>query len=93
MRRALLLLLLLLSTPALAAPRPAYVLRIEGSDAFVDIGRAEAAAPGARLRGYRVIEARHPTTGKVLRDRFLLGEAEILESGECRLSGLKLKCK
>lgn len=85
------LLLLLLAAPVLAAPRQAYVLRIEGSDAFVDIGRAEAATPGARLRVYRVIEARHPATGKVLRDRFLLGEAEVLEAGEAlsRIGGSK----
>jgi hypothetical protein len=77
-----LLLLLLLAVPALAAARPAYVLRIEGGDAFVDLGRADAAEPGERLRVYRVIEARHPTTGKVVRDRFLLGEVEVLEAGE-----------
>ncbi|HYO70651.1 MAG TPA: hypothetical protein VEU33_31690, partial [Archangium sp.] len=77
-----LLLLLLLSAPALAAPRPAYVLRIEGADAFVDLGRTDTAQPGERLRVYRVIEARHPATGKVLRDRFLLGEATVLEAGE-----------
>ncbi|HEX8441611.1 hypothetical protein [Archangium sp.] len=77
-----LLLLLLLAAPALAATRPAYVLRIEGSDAFVDLGRADAAAPGERLRVYRVVEARHPTTGKVVRDRFFLGEVEVLEAGE-----------
>jgi hypothetical protein len=76
------LLLLLLSAPALAAPAPAYVLRIEGADAFVDLGRADTAQPGERLRVYRVIEARHPATGKVLRDRFLLGEAVVLEAGE-----------
>jgi hypothetical protein len=85
------LLLLLLAAPVLAAPRQAYVLRIEGSDAFIDMGRADAAAPGTRLRVYRVIEARHPTTGKVLRDRFLLGEAEVLEAGEAlsRIGGAK----
>jgi hypothetical protein len=77
-----LLLLLLLSAPALAAPRAAFVLRIEGADAFVDLGRADTAQPGERLRVYRVIEARHPATGKVLRDRFLLGEATVLEAGE-----------
>jgi hypothetical protein len=81
MMKPLLVLLLLLSTPVLAA-RPAAVLRIEGADAFVDLGRAEASRPGERLRVYRVIEARHPATGKVLRDRFLLGEAEVLEAGE-----------
>ncbi|WP_434390946.1 hypothetical protein [Melittangium boletus] len=79
--RPVLLLLLLWSVSAQAA-RAASVLRIEGPDAFVDLGRAEAAPPGARLRVYRVIEARHPVTGKVLRDRFLLGEAEVLEAGE-----------
>jgi hypothetical protein len=77
-----LLLLLLLATPALAAPKQAYILRIEGSDAFVDIGRADEAAPGTKLRVYRVIEARHPATGKVLRDRFFLGELEVFEAGE-----------
>ncbi|MCY1078478.1 hypothetical protein [Archangium lansingense] len=76
------LLLLLLSAPALAAIRPAYVLRIEGADAFVDLGRADTTQPGERLRVYRIIEARHPATGKVLRDRFLLGEVTVLEAGE-----------
>jgi hypothetical protein len=76
------LLLLLLSAPALAAIRPAYVLRIEGADAFVDLGRADTTQPGERLRVYRVVEARHPATGKVLRDRFLLGEVVVLEAGE-----------
>ena len=80
--KPLLVLMVLLSAPALAAGRPASVLRIEGADAFVDLGRAEASRPGERLRVYRVIEARHPVTGKVLRDRFLLGEAEVLEAGE-----------
>jgi hypothetical protein len=78
----LLLVLLLLSSQALAATRPAYVLRIEGSDVFVDLGRADNAEPGERLRIYRVVEARHPATGKVMRDRFLLGEVEVLEAGE-----------
>jgi hypothetical protein len=77
-----LLLLLLLAAPAFAATRPAYVLRIEGADAFVDLGRADAAEPGERLRVYRVVEVRHPTTGKMIRDRFLLGEVEVLEAGE-----------
>ena len=80
--RLLLVLLLLSSQAALAATRPAYVLRIEGSDAFVDLGRADNAEPGERLRIYRVVEARHPATGKVMRDRFLLGEVEVLEAGE-----------
>lgn len=79
--RLQLLVLLLLAVPALAAPRQAYILRIEGTDAFADIGQADAAAPGTRLRVFRVIEARHPVTGKVLRDRFLLGELEVLEAG------------
>ncbi|WP_257450338.1 hypothetical protein [Archangium lipolyticum] len=82
MMRLPFLLLLLLSAPALAATRPAYVLRIEGADAFVDLGRADATRSGERLRVYRVVEARHPATGKVMRDRFLLGEVEVLEAGE-----------
>ncbi|HLM45186.1 MAG TPA: hypothetical protein VK458_15025, partial [Myxococcaceae bacterium] len=89
--RLQLLVLLLLAVPALAAPRQAYILRIEGADAFADIGQADAAAPGTRLRVFRVIEARHPVTGKVLRDRFLLGELEVLEAGAAlsRVGGSK----
>lgn len=75
-------LLLLLCAPALASAAPAYVLRIEGADAFVDLGRAQSAYPGARLRVYRVVEVRHPLTGKALKDRFLLGEVEVVEAGE-----------
>jgi hypothetical protein len=91
MMRILLLVLLMWAVPALAAPRQAYILRIEGADAFADIGQADTAAPGTRLRVYRVIEARHPVTGKVLRDRFLLGEVEVLEAGATlsRIGGAK----
>lgn len=73
---------LVFSTAALAAPRAAYVLRIEGADVFVDVGRADGAAAGTRLKVYRVIEARHPVTGKALQGRFFLGELPVAEVGE-----------
>jgi hypothetical protein len=73
---------LFLPVAASAQERLAYVLRIEGADVFVDLGRAEGASPGTRLRVYRTIEARHPATGKVLKDRFLLGELTVAEAGE-----------
>jgi len=82
MRLTLLAIALLLSAEASAQQRVAYVLRIEGADVFVDLGRADGAAPGTRLRVYRTVEARHPATGKVLKDRFFLGELTVAEAGE-----------
>jgi len=82
MRSTLLALTLLLSAETSAQQRIAYVLRIEGADVFVDVGRADGAAPGTRLKVYRNLEARHPVTGKVLKDRFLLGELTVAEAGE-----------
>lgn len=73
---------LFVSGLAAAAPRGAFVLRIEGPDVFVDLGRADGVAAGTRLRVFRTVEGTHPLTGKKVRDRFALGEAQVLEAGE-----------
>ncbi|MHB8872259.1 MAG: hypothetical protein ACYC8T_01100 [Myxococcaceae bacterium] len=80
--RLLLLIALVASNIAVAAPRAAFVLRIEGPDVFVDLGRADGVSAGTRLRVYRTIEGTHPLSGKKVRDRFVLGEVQVLEAGE-----------
>src|SRR5207237_881196 len=61
--------------------RPSFLLRIEGPDAFFDLGRAAGAGPGDRVRVLRAVRALHPLTGASLEDSFIAGEIEIAESG------------
>jgi hypothetical protein len=72
-----------------AAPRPplaesepgAFVLRIDGRDAYFDLGRATGAALGARVKVFRQITALNPVTQAPMQDRFLVAEMEIAEAG------------
>ena len=60
---ALLLAALLAASPTKAPraePGPPIVLRIEGRDAYFDLGRAAGATPGAKVLLYRVVTALHP---------------------------------
>lgn len=49
------------------------IVQIERGVVFFDLGAEEDLVPGARLRVLRTIIARHPITGKQLRDHFPLG--------------------
>lgn len=67
---------------ASAVERGAYVLRIEGRDAYFDLGRTAGAAPGAKVRVLRLVSAVNPSTQAVVQDHFFVGEVEIAEAGE-----------
>jgi hypothetical protein len=74
----------LMASPALAAP-PAdegRVLRIEGPDLFVALGRKDGMTLGLPLMVYRLVEVRDPDTGRTLRDSFLVGSVRVIEAGE-----------
>lgn len=82
---------LALAGPALAAPAPRgagpraeapSILRIDGPDAYVDLGRAAGARAGDLVRVYRSIRVVRPGTAEALADRFLLGEMQLAEVGE-----------
>ncbi len=81
----------LVGSAALAAPAPRRaeaprearsILRIDGSDAYVDLGRAAGASAGDVVRVFRVVRVSRPGTAETLSDRFLLGEMPLAEVGE-----------
>ena len=53
------------------------VLRITGNDIYIDMGGADGVGSGSRLTLYNVVIAKHPVSGKLLRDRFSLGELTV----------------
>jgi hypothetical protein len=84
---ALLALAVLLARPSPSAaqgsgtPPRATIVRIDGSDVFLDVGR-DALAGARRLTVYRRVVVRHPLTRKSLEDRFAIGELEIVQAGD-----------
>lgn len=77
---SLLLLSLLLCSPALAAE--GQVLRLEGPRFFVDIGAQDGVRAGDEVQLMRVVELFDPDQGRTLRDRFSIGTGQIIEVGE-----------
>jgi hypothetical protein len=57
------------------------VLRIEGADFFVDLGSMDGVQAGDPVQVVRIVEVRTPE-GQVLRDRFQVGQAVVVEVGE-----------
>ncbi len=66
-----------------------HVLRLDGPEAYIDLGRKDGAADGVTVTLYRRVTAVHPETGARLQDRFRLVEVTIAEAGEV-LSLLRL---
>jgi hypothetical protein len=64
------------------AGAPAAVLRIDGPDVFVDLGRGSGARPGERVRVSRPVRVFRPGAREPLVDRFAVGEVELVEVGE-----------
>jgi hypothetical protein len=62
-------------------PVRATIVRIEGDDVFLDVGR-EALAGARSLTVYRRVVVRHPLTRKSLADRFAIGELQIVQAGD-----------
>ena len=75
------------TTPAAsAAPAPtadaAAVLRIDGPDIYVDLGRAAGVRAGDHVRVLRAVRVMRAVGREPLVDRFVLGELELVEVGE-----------
>jgi len=54
---------------------------IDGEELLVDVGRARVRA-GMELSLIRTMEARHPVTHRLYRDRFVIGRIRIVQPGE-----------
>lgn len=81
--RKLILICMLASAPALAQQRSEpIVLAVEGTDIYVDVGAKDGVGMGARLELLHEIVATDPVTGRVLHDRFALGELAVAKSGD-----------
>lgn len=82
MRRAIAMCTLLLAAaPARGDAPPMTVLKLDGDNLYIDAGTDAGVGPGARLTLVHIIEARHPVTGKKLRDKVPLGELAVVKSG------------
>jgi hypothetical protein len=55
------------------------VLAIQGDDLVVDLGAARGASDHDTLQIWRPIKIKHPVTGRILADRFLLGSLEVTQ--------------
>jgi len=64
------------------APERAFLLRIDGRDAFFDLGRAVGAAPGSRVRVLRAVSALQPITRRVVKESFFVTELRVAEAGQ-----------
>jgi hypothetical protein len=67
------------------APRPARdavegaVVEVERDDLLVDLGALRGAADGDEVEIWRPLRVKHPVTGKVLADRFLIGKLRLVQ--------------
>ena len=76
----MLALLAILTSTGLAAE--ATVPRIEGVSFFIDANAGDGVRVGDPVDVLRVVEVPDPGSGRVLKDRFTLGTAEVVEVGE-----------
>jgi len=77
-------LLMPLAAGAQKARKTYYVVQIypEGIDGIVvSLGRGSGARAGQKIRVFRSVAVKHPVTGQKLRDRFPLGDLELIEVG------------
>ena len=58
------------------------MLAVSGDDVYVDLGSRDGVGAGARLSLLRVVVARDPVSGQVLRDRFAVGTLTVERAGE-----------
>ena len=60
--------------------RAGVLLHVQGAEHVIDLGRADGLQTGARVRLFRTVSVRHPSTGRRLRDRFEVGEVRVAET-------------
>lgn len=58
------------------------LVRIDEPEYVVDLGRSQGVLPGAKLRMYRTIHARHPLTHKEVVDRFAVCETVVAAAAD-----------
>jgi len=58
------------------------ILRIEGAEIYIGLGRYDGLKRGEAVEVFRVVEVRAPGADGVLSDRFLAGTATVVEVGE-----------
>lgn len=57
-----------------------WVLALDGNDVVIDLGTKAGAALGDTLELWRPIKVKHPVTGKLVTDRFLIGRIRITQA-------------
>ncbi|WP_437963482.1 hypothetical protein WMF04_27570 [Sorangium sp. So ce260] len=55
------------------------VLEIQGEDLLLDLGQTTGISEGARVQLWRPVRLKHPVTGKVVTDRFLIGTLQVIQ--------------
>jgi hypothetical protein len=69
--------------PARAQQTPVVegtVLMLDGGDVVVDVGKARGVVDGDVVELWRPVKVKHPVTGKLLVDRFKIGELKISQA-------------
>jgi len=57
------------------------ILQLDGADVLLDLG-STVLSRAQKLTVYRGIEVRHPLSGKRLRDRFVIGQLSVTQTGQ-----------
>lgn len=73
----------LATSPAAAQQAPVIegtVLMLDGGDVVVDVGKARGVVDGDVVELWRPVKVKHPVTGKLLVDRFKIGELKISQA-------------
>jgi hypothetical protein len=72
---------LCVSSPAFAETKTVEgrILSLDHGELVVDLGRHEGVVEGSAAMLYRPVAVRHPVTGKILRERFLIGTVSFLQ--------------
>src|SRR4029079_5278814 len=54
--------------------REGRVIAVQGSDVILDLSEAQGLAPAGAVELWRPLKLKHPVTGKVVEDRFRIGQ-------------------
>jgi hypothetical protein len=75
--------LLVATTPSSAQTTPTLegtVLLLDGGDVVVDLGKARGVGDGDVVELWRPIKVKHPVTGRLITDRFKIGELRVTQA-------------
>jgi hypothetical protein len=57
--------------------REGRVIAVQGNDVILDLSEAQGLAPAAAVELWRPLELKHPVTGKIVKDRFRIGQLSV----------------